>query len=622
MFDSSDSDSRSTRLSRRRASQRSPDYSESPSVRRSGRKVTPIKIPMFIYENHKKVKKYQDYHARYNKRTVETSGESESESDAGGNAEESMNESIVKSLEPNAAVLFEESRDVAGENMYTFRTPKKRNAMVLKAVNTPKTPKTPSTIFKSLSLDSPRTPKSHRAERLKAETTKTPHQTRAKIRKELKKRLAESEEEEESEATDDDDPSFHAESSEESESSADEGHEEDESSDSDQDREPSPAKKPKRNQMLKNVRVSKEPAKAPAEQRTRSQRRRNQLAEAEFLPESDNYFISVSNKKAKTSNHTLDRLKSSRLQHDDLFALLRSIEMSGEHLLNTTEMIGDYEERFGKWLLLLSKGFNIITYGIGSKQRVLQKFCETFPDYPYIIVNGFFPTITVKEILNTIRSDIVNIGSTARGEHEVIDALAEAFQKSPHTHLFLVVHNIDGPMLRKTKDQHILSRLSKIRNVHLIASIDHINAPLMWDQTCLSNYNFAWFDCTTMLPYTNETAFENSVFLQNSGELGLAAMCNVFQSLTANARGIYLLLVDSQMKNKKDCNYQGLSFNDLYHGCRERFLVSSDLALRTQLTEFVDHNMAKLKRSIDGTEHVLIPIETHVLEKFVEQQKE
>lgn len=204
-------------------------------------------------------------------------------------------------------------------------------------------------------------------------------------------------------------------------------------------------------------------------------------------------------------------------------------------------------------------------------------------------------------------------------------------------------------MLRKTKDQHIISRLAKINNLHLIASIDHINAPLMWDQTCMDNFNFVWYDCTTLLPYKNETAFENSVFFQNSGELDLAAMSNVFRSLTTNARGIYMILVNNQIANHKDSNYQGrpirwirsvhhmmynwliylsfslttgMTFKDLYHKCRESFLVSSDSTLRTQLIEFVDHNMAKIKRSHDGTEQVTIPISIQILSLFSQQQND
>ena len=52
------------------------------------------------------------------------------------------------------------------------------------------------------------------------------------------------------------------------------------------------------------------------------------------------------------------------------------------------------------------------------------------------------------------------------------------FGVTEHEDLFLVVHNIDGVMLRQEKVQSVFSLLSQVRGVHLIASIDHINAPL------------------------------------------------------------------------------------------------------------------------------------------------
>lgn len=63
-----------------------------------------------------------------------------------------------------------------------------------------------------------------------------------------------------------------------------------------------------------------------------------------------------------------------------------------------------------------------------------------------------------------------------------------------------------------------------------------------------------------------------------------------------------------------------MSFRDLYRGCREGFFVNSDTVLRTQLTEFYDHNMCKNKRSVDGTEYLVIPIEQNILQQFVDQQ--
>lgn len=61
-------------------------------------------------------------------------------------------------------------------------------------------------------------------------------------------------------------------------------------------------------------------------------------------------------------------------------------------------------------------------------------------------------------------------------------------------------------------------------------------------------------------------------------------------------------------------------FKDLYSACREAFLVSSDLALRAQLTEFVDHKMVRFKRSLDGAEHLIIPIPNNLLQQFLNDQ--
>jgi len=43
----------------------------------------------------------------------------------------------------------------------------------------------------------------------------------------------------------------------------------------------------------------------------------------------------------------------------------------------------------------------------------------------------------------------------------------------------------------------------------------------------------------------------------------------------------------------------GVKFSTLYDWCRKEFLVSTDLALRSQLVEFVDHEIIKWKHDID-----------------------
>ncbi len=200
--------------------------------------------------------------------------------------------------------------------------------------------------------------------------------------------------------------------------------------------------------------------------------------------------------------------------------------------------------------------------------------------------------------------------------------------------LYLLVHNIDGPMLRNDKSQRALSRLSSCANVRLVCSIDHINAPLLWDQHRLNEFNFIWFDATTYLPYTEETRYhEGSLLVAQSGALALNSLAHVFQSLNQNAREIYLKIVRYQLSSKNAGegeddeapsadNYAGLSFGELYRRCREAFLVNSDLTLRAQLTEFLDHKLVtSRKAAADGIEYLTIPLSAATLREFLDMQE-
>lgn len=42
----------------------------------------------------------------------------------------------------------------------------------------------------------------------------------------------------------------------------------------------------------------------------------------------------------------------------------------------------------------------------------------------------------------------------------------------------IVIHNIDGPGLRDSETQQYLARLSACSHIRVVASIDHVNAPL------------------------------------------------------------------------------------------------------------------------------------------------
>lgn len=207
-------------------------------------------------------------------------------SDSDGSDNIDSHDESIDAFECEPTELFEADRDVAGKDLYGFRTPKKRNAMGTLAAKMPRTPITPASALQALSLDSPRTPKSHR----NVLNAKTPHGQRNKLRKEVKKRLEE-ESEDEYKVSDDEEKDADYDAS----SSEDETDSDSSASESDGARAQPVAQK---NKMLKNVRVTDRPIEIVSNRSARLQRR-NQLAEPEFMPQSDNYFSAASTKKVR-----------------------------------------------------------------------------------------------------------------------------------------------------------------------------------------------------------------------------------------------------------------------------------------------------------------------------------
>ncbi|XP_027445205.1 origin recognition complex subunit 2 isoform X2 [Zalophus californianus] len=335
----------------------------------------------------------------------------------------------------------------------------------------------------------------------------------------------------------------------------------------------------------------------------------------------EEYFEAHSSSKVLTSDRTLQKLKRAKLDQQTLRNLLSKVSPSFSAELK--QLNQQYEQLFYKWMLQLRLGFNIVLYGLGSKRDLLERFRTTvLQDSIHVVINGFFPGISVKSILNSITEEALDHAGTFRSVLDQLDWIVNRLKEDSSLELFLLIHNLDSQMLRGDKSQQIIGQLSSLRNIYLIASIDHLNAPLMWDHAKQSLYNWLWYETTTYSPYTEETSYENSLLVKQSGSLPLSSLTHVLRSLTPNARGIFRLLIKYQLDNQDNPSYLGFSFQDFYQQCREAFLVNSDLTLRAQLTEFRDHKLLRTKKGTDGVEYLLIPVDNGTLSDFLEKEEE
>ena len=155
--------------------------------------------------------------------------------------------------------------------------------------------------------------------------------------------------------------------------------------------------------------------------------------------------------------------------------------------------------------------------------------------------------------------------------------------------------------------------------VHLVASVDHVNAPLLWSKREAARFSFVWQEATTFAPYKYETAHVPQMLASKGEERHVRGAVNVLRSLTSNARDIFRLLAEHQLANPES---GGMTFHAFYTRCREQFLATSETTLKSHLTEFVDHELTRTKRGSEGVDLVHIPFADDVIAQLLEQIKD
>lgn len=214
----------------------------------------------------------------------------------------------------------------------------------------------------------------------------------------------------------------------------------------------------------------------------------------------DAYFAYTSSRTQTSSNvFTNLVLPLSAEEYNDAIASARPRLKTPQAIITTPAI---YSKLFSQFLVELEEGFNILCYGYGSKRQLLNQFAKDFCSKKghVVIANGFQPDFTIKDLLSQLENipDILDLGTLsltpekqAQRISDFFSSLSSANAKRP-PHLYIIIHNIDSPALRAPRAKSILSLLALTTNIHIIASIDHINAPLIWSSS----------ECSTRKPFS------------------------------------------------------------------------------------------------------------------------
>ena len=310
---------------------------------------------------------------------------------------------------------------------------------------------------------------------------------------------------------------------------------------------------------------------------------------------------------------------------------------------------------FPQYWFEASQGFTLLFYGIGSKREFLEDLAVNYlsrqlrlsevyteqladPSYtnpydtaiPCVVVNGYNPTCNYRDVFKDIfeimfPKELENVDVKYWGNHCMlqIQKMAEYYRTQLlHTKLIVAVHSLDGPSVRKRDFQLMMSALALIKQVTIVASVDNIYAPLLWDDSKSQNYNFIYHNVTNYEASAVESSFQDVMKLgRDDSTTGAEGAKYVLESLTANAKKLYKLLLETQVSamqaaapngkvvpTRRGVMTLGMDLKKFHDMCTAEFIVSNEVSLRTILKEFTDHKMAVVsKKQGTGSEMIWVP---------------
>ncbi|KJZ73154.1 hypothetical protein HIM_07538 [Hirsutella minnesotensis 3608] len=355
------------------------------------------------------------------------------------------------------------------------------------------------------------------------------------------------------------------------------------------------------------------------------------------LPPHERYFAHNKPGRPKTSDNTLGSL--ALLTHDEYFAVVRGHK--DRHKADIEYLEALHAESFPQWTFELAQGFSLCLYGFGSKRTLMRSFAKHLharagehsqpsqTTRKTVIVNGYTHSANLREILGCIGSAIdasqrVPASTPAAMLQTIFGLLATAGDALVLT---VVVNSIDAAPLRKPGTQATLAQLAAHPRVQLVCSADTPDFPLLWDVGVRSAFNFAFHDCTTFAPMAVEVDAVDEVHellgrkaRRVNGREGVAF---VLRSLPDNARNLFRLLVGEVLVAMEDegaagDDAAGVEYRMVYNKAVEEFICTSEMAFRTLLKEFHDHQIITSRKDAIGTELLSVPFPREELEAMLE----
>lgn len=200
--------------------------------------------------------------------------------------------------------------------------------------------------------------------------------------------------------------------------------------------------------------------------------------------------------------------------------------------------------------------------------------------------------------------------------------------------LYIVVHELDGESLRHPECQRILATLASCASVSIIASINSLNAPLLWPLHLLGKLNFAFHHVPTFKNVDLGTFSHSSSRKRHQGPR--QSIDIILASVTHRHREIFQVVcrlvketlaqegkknsgADSSLASSSTSSARSsterivVPMRVLLGECRKNLMVKSQVELNTMLKELNDHEVLLLS---SDEQSVFVNVAMEIIEQF------
>ncbi|CAH7667953.1 origin recognition complex subunit 2-domain-containing protein, partial [Phakopsora pachyrhizi] len=333
-----------------------------------------------------------------------------------------------------------------------------------------------------------------------------------------------------------------------------------------------------------------------------------------------------------------------------------------------SKSLKSFKDNWEQWAAELNQGYSLLFYGIGSKRETINEFAEhglvDGMGWEGLIVNGFQANFHLSSMISDLEEMIY--GTANQGEEgnqttkkltsfDALESRAKRlceYEKHGQPQCVLVVHNLDGPALRNSRTQTIISMLAAKPQISLLATIDHIHAPILLPPHLSSarppniiaskiprvlplGFNFLYHHMSTQVPYTVESLLSGAISsvlppnifpptvlnrqssksdIRQNGPTTSTATLHVLSSVTEKAKALFRLMAEHQINLYSNLSVDGRTEIDeilkigilpdesptpiiaicgrkLFELARSEFITSVESQMQALLLEFRDHNI-------------------------------